>query len=247
MKILVVDIGGHHVKLLASGESEPRAFVSGGRLSPQQMVRGTLDASRDWRYEVVSIGYPGPVLHGRPVREPHNLGRGWVGFDYEAALGRPVKLVNDAAMQAIGSYEGGTMLFLGLGTGLGSALMVDGRVEAMELAHLPYRKGRSYEDYVGERGLQRLGTKKWRKAVIDVVETLRAALRPDYVVLGGGNARKLDAQALPAQVRLGDNANAFVGGFRLWADAAHAPRCGLRTRSRGESRARSRTDADSKS
>lgn len=247
MKTLVVDVGGHHVKLLASGESEPRAFVSGSRLSPQQMVRGTLDASRDWRYEVVSIGYPGPVLHGRPVREPHNLGRGWVGFDYEAALGRPVKLVNDAAMQAIGSYEGGTMLFLGLGTGLGSALMVDGRVEAMELAHLPYRKGRSYEDYVGQRGLERLGTKKWRKAVIDVVETLRAALRPDYVVLGGGNARKLDAQALPAQVRLGDNANAFVGGFRLWADAAHVPRSGLRTRSRDESRARSRADADSRS
>lgn len=247
MKILVVDVGGHHVKLLASGESEPRAFVSGSRLSPQQMVRGTLDASRDWRYEVVSIGYPGPVLHGRPVREPHNLGRGWVGFDYEAAFERPVKLVNDAAMQAIGSYEGGTMLFLGLGTGLGSALMVDGHVEAMELAHLPYRKGRSYEDYVGERGLERLGTKKWRKAVIDVVETLRAALRPDYVVLGGGNARKLDAQALPPQVRLGDNANAFVGGFRLWADAAQAPRSGLRPRPRGESPARSRTHAESRS
>jgi polyphosphate glucokinase len=247
MKILVVDVGGHHVKLLASGETEPRAFVSGGRLTPKQMVRGTLDASRDWRYEAVSIGYPGPVLHGRPVREPHNLGCGWVGFDYEAALGRPVKLVNDAAMQAIGSYEGGTMLFLGLGTGLGSALMVDGRVEAMELAHLPYRKGRSYEDYVGERGLERLGTKKWRKAVLEVVDMLRAALRPDYVVLGGGNARKLDAQALPPQVRLGDNANAFVGGFRLWADAARAPRSGLRTRSRDESRARSRTDADSRS
>lgn len=224
MKTLVVDVGGHHVKLLASGESEPRAFVSGSRLSPQQMVRGTLDASRDWRYEVVSIGYPGPVLHGRPVREPHNLGRGWVGFDYEAALGRPVKLVNDAAMQAIGSYEGGTMLFLGLGTGLGSALMVDGRVEAMELAHLPYRKGRSYEDYVGERGLERLGTKRWRKAVLDVVESLNAALRPDYVVLGGGNARKLDE--LPGYVRRGDNANAFLGGFRLWQEP------GARTASR---------------
>ncbi|MFO1301744.1 MAG: hypothetical protein U1F17_15505 [Burkholderiaceae bacterium] len=235
MKILVVDVGGHHVKLLASGESEPRAFVSGSRLSPQQMVRGTLDASCDWRYEAVSIGYPGPVLHGRPVREPHNLGRGWVGFDFGAALGRPVRVVNDAAMQAIGSYEGGTMLFLGLGTGLGSALMVDGRVEAMELAHLPYRKGRSYEDYVGERGLERLGTKRWRKAVLDVVDTLRAALQPDYVVLGGGNARKLDAQALPPQVRLGDNANAFVGGFRLWAGAAQAPR------------ARSHTHAESRS
>ncbi|MCZ7559940.1 MAG: hypothetical protein M5U30_07785 [Burkholderiaceae bacterium] len=237
MKILVVDVGGRHVKLLASGETEARAFVSGSRLSPKQMVRGTLDASRDWRYEAVSIGYPGPVLHGRPVREPHNLGRGWVGFDFEAAFARPVKLVNDAAMQAIGSYEGGTMLFLGLGTGLGSALMVDGRVEAMELAHLPYRKGRSYEDYVGARGLERLGTKKWRKAVLDVVETLRAALRPDYVVLGGGNARKLDVQALPAQVRLGDNANAFVGGFRLWADAAQVPRPAARAGSRGGPRA----------
>lgn len=251
MKILVVDVGGHHVKLLASDETEPRAFVSGSRMSPQQMVRGTLDASRDWRYEVVSIGYPGPVLHDRPVREPHNLGRGWVGFDFEAALGRPVKVVNDAAMQAIGSYEGGTMLFLGLGTGLGSALIVDGRVEAMELAHLPYRKGRSYEDHVGERGLERLGTKKWRKAVFDVVETLRAALRPDYVVLGGGNARKLDAQALPPQVRLGDNANAFVGGFRLWVDAAHAPRAGLCAGSGagscGKSHAGSRPHADSRS
>ena len=237
MKILVVDVGGHHVKLLASGENEPRAFVSGSRLSPQQMVRGTLDASRGWRYEVVSIGYPGPVLHGRPVREPHNLGRGWVGFDFEAALGRPVKLVNDAAMQAIGSYEGGTMLFLGLGTGLGSALVVDGRVEAMELAHLPYRKRRSYEDYVGARGLERLGTKKWRKAVLDVVETLHAALRPDYVVLGGGNARKLDAQALPQHVRLGDNANAFVGGFRLWAGATQARLAGRRTEPRTEPRA----------
>jgi len=247
MKILVVDVGGHHVKLLASGETEARAFVSGSRLSPQRMVRGTLDASRGWRYEAVSIGYPGPVLHGRPVREPHNLGRGWVGFDFEAAFGRPVKLVNDAAMQAIGSYEGGTMLFLGLGTGLGSALMVDGRVEAMELAHLPYRKGRSYEDHVGARGLERLGTKKWRKAVLDVVETLRAALRPDYVVLGGGNARKLDAQALPAQVRLGDNANAFVGGFRLWADAAQAPRPAARAGPRVGSRTGSRAHAERRS
>lgn len=243
MKILVIDIGGQHVKLLASDASEPREFVSGSRLAPQQMVRGVLEASRDWRYQVVSIGYPGPVLHGRPVREPHNLGRGWVGFDFEAALGHPVKLANDAAMQAIGSYEGGTMLFLGLGTGLGSALVVDGRVEAMELAHLPFRKGRSYEDYVGMRGLGRLGSKKWRKAVFDVVETLRAALLPDYVVLGGGNAHRLEGQALPAQVRLGDNANAFVGGFRLWARAAPAPHAGPRTRSR----TRSRTGAHSPS
>ena len=222
MKILVVYVGGHHVKLLVSGMNVPRAFASGQRLSARDMVRGTLDASRGWRYDAVSIGYPGPVLHGRPLREPHNLGRGWVGFDFQAALGRPVKLVNDAAMQAIGSYQGGTMLFLGLGTGLGSALVVDGRVEAMELAHLPYRKGRTYEDYVGARGLERLGGKKWRKSVLDVVEALRTALQPDYVVLGGGNARRLDAQALPPQVRLGDNANAFVGGFRLWARVPQA-------------------------
>lgn len=219
-EILVIDVGGHHVKLLASGADAPRAFASGDRLSARDMVRRTLDATRGWRYDVVSIGYPGPVLHGRPLREPRNLGRGWVGFDFPAALGRPVRLVNDAAMQAIGSYQGGTMLFLGLGTGLGSALIIDGRVEAMELAHLPYRKGRTYEDYVGERGLRRLGGKRWRKAVLDVVETLFAALQPDYVVLGGGNASSFEGRTLPPKLRLGDNANAFVGGFRLWTDAA---------------------------
>jgi polyphosphate glucokinase len=169
--------------------------------------------TEDWSFDVVSIGFPGPVLRGRPVCEPRNLGGGWVGFDFEAAFGRPVRVINDAAMQALGSYEGGRMLFLGLGTGLGSALVVGGRIEPLELAHLPYRK-RTYEDYVGRRGLERLGRKKWRRAVADTVERLREALRPDYVVLGGGNARKLEQ--LPPGVRAGSNAHAFEGGFRLW-------------------------------
>ncbi len=217
MKVLAIDVGGSHVKCLASGKSTPRAFVSGSQMTAAAMVDGVVAITRDWRYEAVSIGYPGPVLHGCPVREPHNLGGGWVGFDFAGAFGRPVKVVNDAAMQALGSYEGGRMLFLGLGTGLGSALIVEGEIEAMELAHLPYRKGRTYEDYVGARGLGRLGRKKWRKVVLDVIESLNAALRPDYVVLGGGNVHKLDD--LPGYVRRGDNANAFLGGFRLWNGA----------------------------
>lgn len=214
MIVLAVDVGGSHVKCLASGQRTPRAFVSGPTLTAAQMVRGVREVARGWRFDAVSIGYPGPVLHGAPLQEPHNLGAGWVGFDFAAAFGRPVRLTNDAAMQALGSYEGGRMLFLGLGTGLGSALIVDGRLEAMELAHLPYRKGRTYEDYVGIGGLERLGKKKWRKAVLDVVEELRAALGPDYVVLGGGNVRRM--KTLPEYVRRGDNCNAFVGGFRLW-------------------------------
>jgi len=183
-------------------------------MTAKQMVEGVLKIAKGWRFERVSIGYPGPVLHGKPVHDPHNLGPGWVGFDFEAAFGRPVKLVNDAAMQALGSYEGGKMLFLGLGTGLGSALIVDGVIEAMELAHLPYRKGRTYEDYVGEHGLERLGRTKWRRRVMDVVARLSDALKPDYVVLGGGNARLL--KELPATARVIDNSNAFIGGFRLW-------------------------------
>jgi len=179
-----------------------------------RMVADVRKAAADWKYDAVSIGYPGPVLHNQPVIEPHNLGRGWVGFDFEKAFGRPVKLVNDAAMQALGSYEGGRMLFLGLGTGLGTAFIVDGILEPMELAHLPYKKGRTYEDYVGERGLERLGKKKWRRSVIRVVEQLKNALEAEYVVLGGGNARLFKKP--PPGTRMGSNNNAFLGGFRMW-------------------------------
>jgi polyphosphate glucokinase len=214
-RILVVDVGGSHVKILATGRREPRKFVSGPTMTPRQMVAGVEKLARGWKYDVVSIGYPGPVLHGRPVAEPHNLGRGWVRFDYRAAFGRPVRIINDAAMQALGGYKGGKMLFLGLGTGLGSAMVIDGRLEPMELAHLPYKKHGTYEDYVGQRGLDKRGKKKWRRHVADVVAGFVAALEPDDVVLGGGNVRKL--KELPDGCRAGDNANAFVGGFRLWA------------------------------
>jgi polyphosphate glucokinase len=213
MNVLVIDVGGTHVKILASGQRLPRAFASGPELTAGQMVAGVRKLAVGWKYQAVAIGYPGPVLRNRPVAEPHNLGAGWVGFDFGKAFGCPVRVVNDAAMQALGSYEGGKMLFLGLGTGLGSTMIVDGIVEPMELGHLPYRKA-TYEDYVGERGLQRRGKKKWRQHVADVVARLVVALEPDDVVLGGGNARKLDP--LPPGCRLGDNANAFAGGFRLW-------------------------------
>jgi polyphosphate glucokinase len=212
-KVLVVDVGGTTVKALATGQNEYRSFPSGPTLTPRQMVSGVKRIARDWTYDVVSIGYPGPVLHGRPIAEPHNLGRGWVGFDFTAAFRRPVKVVNDAAMQALGSYRGGKMLFLGLGTGFGSAMIVNGNVEPMELGHLPYKKG-TYEDYVGRRGLERDGKKKWRRHVADVVVRFIAALEPDDTVIGGGNARKLDG--LPPGSRAGDNHNAFCGGFRLW-------------------------------
>ncbi|HTI56886.1 MAG TPA: ROK family protein [Verrucomicrobiae bacterium] len=218
-RILVVDIGGSHVKILATGHREPRKLVSGPTMTPRQMVAGVERLVRGWKYDVVSIGYPGLVLHGRPVAEPHNLGRGWVRFDYRAAFGRPVRIINDAAMQALGSYRGGKMLFLGLGTGLGSALIADGVVEPMELGHLPYKKG-TYEDYVGQRGLDKRGKRKWRRHVADVVAGFVAALEPDDVVLGGGNVRKL--KELPPGCRAGDNANAFVGGFRLWAKPRRA-------------------------
>jgi polyphosphate glucokinase len=219
MNVLVVDVGGTHVKILATGQDEPRRFPSGPLLTAEQMVATVKDLAGEWPYDVVSIGYPGPVLQGRPVAEPRHLGPGWVGFDYQAAFGRPVKLVNDAAMQALGSYQGGKMLFLGLGTGLGSTLVVDGIVEPMELGHLPYRKS-TYEDYVGIRGLEQRGKKKWRLYVADVVALLTAALEPDDVVLGGGNIKKL--KQLPPGCRAGDNANAFRGGFRLWEKASHS-------------------------
>ena len=194
-------------------------------MTPRQMVLGVKKLAQDWKYNVVSIGYPGPVLHGRPITESYNLGRGWVGFNFAAAFGHPVKVINDAAMQALGSYKGGKMLFLGLGTGLGSAMIVDGVVEPLELAHLPYKKG-TFEDYVGRAGLQRHGKKKWRRHVADVVTRLIAALEPDDTVIGGGNVKKLDA--LPPRSRAGDNANAFRGGFRLWESAAALPHAGMR-------------------
>lgn len=216
MNILTIDVGGTHVKVLASGQTEPRKFDSGPSLTPLQMVEQVKALTADWSYGAVSIGYPGLVVHDRIAAEPKNLGCGWVGFDFGKAFGLPVKLINDAAMQALGSYEGGRMLFLGLGTGLGSAMIVEGRLEPMELAHLTYRKGRTYEDYLGIAGLKRLGKQKWCQHVWAVVEILRAALEPDTVVLGGGNAKRLEQ--LPPGVRLGTNANAFLGGFRLWQE-----------------------------
>jgi polyphosphate glucokinase len=216
MNVLAVDVGGTHVKVLVSGQSEARKFDSGATLDPKRMVVGVQKIADGWSYDALSIGYPGPVLHNRPVAEPHNLGRGWVGFDFKTAFARPVKLINDAAMQALGSYKGGKMLFLGLGTGLGSTLIVDGNVEPMELGHLPYKK-HTYEDYVGERGLVRLGKSKWQRDVANVVALLTAALEPEDVVLGGGNAKLLEK--LPPGCRLGENANAFAGGFRLWENS----------------------------
>ena len=214
MNVLVIDIGGTYVKILATGQKERRRFESGPNMTPQLMVAGVKKLAADWKYDVISIGYPGRVLRNRPVAEPHNLAQGWVRFNFEAAFKRPVKIINDAAMQAIGSYRSGTMLFLGFGTGLGSALVVEGLVVPMELAHLSYKKG-TYEDYLGLRGLKRLGKKKWQEQVTACVERFILALQLDDVVLGGGNARKLDK--LPKGCRAGDNANAFLGGFRLWA------------------------------
>ena len=215
--VLSVDVGGSHVKALASNREERRRFPSGPSLTPAEMVTRTLRLVEEWPFDVVSVGVPCPVRGGKVVAEPANLGGGWVGFDFKKAFGKPVKMVNDAAMQALGSYRGGRMLFLGLGTGLGTALIVDGVLEPMEIAHLPYKHGKTYEDYVGLRGLKRLGKKKWRKKVADVVDKLRTALEADDVVLGGGNVKKLDE--LPPHARLGDNANAFIGGYRLWDDA----------------------------
>jgi polyphosphate glucokinase len=215
-RVLVVDVGGSHVKILATGRRTPLRLPSGPDLTPLAMVRTVKAAAAGWEYDVVSIGLPGPVVHSRPVSEPHNLGPGWVGFNFQKAFGKPVVVVNDAAMQALGSYQGGRMLFLGLGTGLGSALIVDGLLEPMELAHLPYRKGRTYEDYVGQRGLKRFGRKKWRKHVLDVVARLKTAFEADDVVVGGGNAKLIEKW--PDGIRAGSNAQAFRGGYRLWQD-----------------------------
>jgi len=233
LKVLVIDVGGTHVKVLATGRRTPRTIPSGPSMTAQEMVSAVKQLTARWRYDVVSMGYPGLVIHGRPVVEPHNLGCGWVGFDFRGAFGCPLKVINDAAMQALGSYRGGRMLFLGLGTGLGSAMIIDGALEPMELAHLPYQKGRTYEDYVGLRGLKRLGTKKWRRHVAAVVRRLTAALEADDVVIGGGNAKRVER--LPAGARSGHNANAFIGGFRLWQKESQRQRKGRVTarRARG--------------
>jgi len=211
--VLTIDVGGSHVKALASNQTERRRFASSSKLTPQEMVAGTLEAVADWEWDVVSVGIPAPIRHDRPASEPVNLGEGWVDFDYDAALGKPTKVVNDAAMQAVGSYRGGRMLFLGLGTGLGTTLIVDGTIVALEGGHLPFRK-QTFEDYVGEAYLRRNGKKQWTRAVFETVAILAAATQPDEVVLGGGGVKELDE--LPPGCRRGANENAFVGGFRLW-------------------------------
>ena len=220
LKVLVIDIGGTNVKVLATGQNERRRFPSGPKMTPQRMVAGVKKLVADWKYDVVSIGYPGRVRHNRPVADPRNLGKGWTRFNFRAAFKRPVKIINDAAMQAVGSYRNGTMLFLGLGTGVGSALIAEGAIVPMEVGHLPYKKG-NYEDYLGARGLERLGKKKWRRHIETCVARLISAFELDDVVIGGGNAKKL--LKLPNGCRAGANANAFVGGFRMWEEPA-APR-----------------------
>jgi polyphosphate glucokinase len=212
--ILAIDVGGSHVKVMTSGVLKKREFSSGAQLSAKTMVKKVKDLTNDWSYDVISLGFPGPVLRNRPIAEPRNLGDGWAGFDFAKAFRRPARVVNDALMQALGSYEGGRMLFLGLGTGLGSAMIVDDVLEPMELGHLPYRKSKTFEDYVGAAGLKRLGKKKWQRMVADVVERLSAALQPEYIVLGGGNAEKVER--LPRRTRRGRNNAAFIGGFKLW-------------------------------
>jgi len=211
--VLAVDVGGSHVKALTSNESARRRFESGPSLTARQMVEGVLEVVVGWPWDVVSVGIPSPVRNGKVISDPVNLGQGWTDFDYAAAFGKPTKVVNDAAMQAVGSYQGGRMLFLGLGTGLGSTLIADGVIEPLELGHLPFRK-KTFEDYVGERGLEKLGKKKWKEAVFETVERLTAAMEPDEVVLGGGGVDELEE--LPPGCRRGDNENAFLGGFRLW-------------------------------
>ena len=213
-RILVIDIGGSHIKFRLGARGRIRRFGSGPEMTPEEVVRKVRKLARDLPYQAVSIGYPGLVLHGRIAAEPYNLGQGWMGYDFEKAFGRPVRVINDATMQALGSYQGGRMLFLGLGTGLGATLILEGTVEPLEIGHMPYKRGRTFEDYVGERGRERLGNKKWRKAVAEVIGRLKQVLEADYVVLGGGNAARL--KELPEGVRLGDNFNAFKGGLHLW-------------------------------
>jgi polyphosphate glucokinase len=217
----VIDIGGTNVKMLASGKDTPRKFPSGPKLTPAQLIEGVLNATQDWDYDAVSIGFPGPILGGQPIMEPNNLGTGWMCFDFESAFRVPVRVINDAAMQAMGSYEGGKMLFLGFGTGVGATIILDGNIDALEIGRFRYKK-RTLEEYLGKRGLERLGRKKWQQCVEDVVATMIAALKPDDVVLGGGNVKKLNP--LPPGTRAGDNANAFLGGFRIWQGTPDKPK-----------------------
>ncbi|MBM4009441.1 MAG: ROK family protein [Planctomycetes bacterium] len=213
-KVLAIDIGGTNVKIRIASDPQKRAFASGPTLTPQQMLDGVKDLSKDWDYDTVSIGLPAPIVKNQPAHDPINLGKGWTEFDYDNGFSKPVKVINDAAMQAVGSYDGGRMLFLGLGTGLGSCLICQHVIVPTELAHMPFKKGGTFEDYVGKGALKKNGRKRWEKNVHKTVEILSAALLPDYVVIGGGNAANL--KEMPANCRLGDNANAFVGGFRLW-------------------------------
>jgi predicted NBD/HSP70 family sugar kinase len=215
-RILVLDVGGSHVKVRLEGARTASKFESGPDMTPKAMVQQVRKLVGSG-YDAVAIGYPGVVSHGKIAGEPHNLGTGWVGFNFARALGQPVKIINDAAMQAVGSYEGGRMLFLGIGTGLGATLIIDDVVEPTEVGHMPYKHGRTFEDYVGEQGRRKRGNKKWRKSVLDVIERLRYAFEADYVVLGGGNARRL--KHLPRGVRRGNNRNAFLGGLRIWRQA----------------------------
>src|SRR3954467_1611433 len=218
VKILVIDVGGSHVKLLATGRRTPIKVPSGPELTPRDMVDEVRGATAGWKYDAISIGYPGPVRRNKPAKEPVNLGDGWTRFNYQRAFGCPVRMINDAAMQALGSYAGRTMLFLGLGTGLGTTLVSNGIVVPLELGHLPFRDRKSYEETIGEAGLKRTGKRKWRRNVCEIVALLAAATNADYTVLGGGNVRFMDE--LPPNTRRGSNANAFRGGFRLWDDEA---------------------------
>jgi predicted NBD/HSP70 family sugar kinase len=240
MNVLVIDVGGTNIKVIASGMKQPVKIPSGPDMTPARMAAEVRKVAEDWKYEVVTIGYPGPVRRDRPTADPANLGRGWVRFDYEKAFGRPVRLVNDAALQALGSYHGGRMLFLGLGTGLGSALVADGVLEPLELAHLPYRKDKTYEDYLGRKGIKKLGRRKWSKHVAAVVALLMHGLQVDYVVLGGGEARRL--KEMPKGARVGHNSNAFLGGYRLWEE----PKNRYRARERGRSKSARVTLANEK-
>ena len=233
MNVLVIDVGGTHIKVAATGQKKPRKVESGPKMTPSRMTKEVRKLVTDWRYQAVSIGYPGLVVDGRIASEPHNLGEGWLQFDFPAAFGMPVKILNDAAMQALGSYDGGRLLFLGLGTGLGSAMIIDGALEPMELAHMVFRRRRTFESYLGRAGLERLGKRKWRRRVREAVDRLARALEPSDIVLGGGNVKKLDK--IPRGCREGSNANAFIGGFRLWLPA-HAEQFPLAPRRQTEER-----------